>query len=246
MSPIDTILLPTTMSTSGSGAAQQRHRQFVSVLPHAPLPDGGGECGGTGIVIRGYVQLQGSFVPRRKTTATTTATTTTTTTDGRRDDDDAADGGDDGGDDDRRGASDPTTAAARRCACVDVGLIERTILANLRRRICCRRCPDWTKTGARTATAEWRQTKAAGVGAVDNGVGKQQPTIDGSVEGRWAAACKTSTMRRIAPPPLLLPLPGMCIQSIRKGGGRGGFEMEDSCRRLMSSCACDNGTYQST
>jgi hypothetical protein len=56
---------------------------------------------------------------------------------------------------------------------------------------------------------------------VDNGVGTQQPTIDGCVEGgRRAAACKTSTTRRIAPPPLLLPLPGMHIQSIGKGGGK--------------------------
>ena len=106
-------------------------------------------------------------------------------------------------------------------ACVDVGRIEWTILADLRRRIRCRRCPDWTKTGARTVTTVWRRTKAAGVGAVDNGVGAQQPTIDGSVEGRQAAAFKTSTTRRIAPPPLLLPLPGMHIQSIGKGGGRG-------------------------
>jgi hypothetical protein len=80
----------------------------------------------------------------------------------------------------------------------------------------------------------WRRTKAVGGGAVDNGVGTQQPTIDGSVEGGWVAACKTSTTRRIAPPPLLLPLPGMHIQSIGKGGGRGGFEVEDGCRRFTS------------
>jgi hypothetical protein len=43
------------------------------------------------------------------------------------------------------------------------------------------------------------------VGAVDNGVGTQQPTIDGSVEGGRAAAIKTN---RIAPLPLLLPLSG--------------------------------------
>jgi hypothetical protein len=80
------------------------------------------------------------------------------------------------------------------------------------------------------------------MGAVDNGVGIQQPTIDGSVEGRRAAAFKTSMSRRIAPPPLLLPLPGMHIQSMGKGGRRGGFEVEDGCRRLTSSCACDNVT----
>ena len=125
---------------------------------------------------------------------------------------------------------------------VDVGRIERTILADLRRRIRCRSCPDWTKTGTRTATPAWRRTKAAGVGAVDNGVGTQQPIIDGSVEGGRSAAFKTSTTRRIAPPPLLLPLPGMHIQAIGKGGGRGGFEVEDGCRRLTSSCACDNAT----
>jgi hypothetical protein len=96
--------------------------------------------------------------------------------------------------------------------------------------------------GARTATTAWRRTKAAGVEAVDNGVGTQQPTIDGSVEGGQAAAFKTSTTRRIEPPPLLLPLPGMYIQSIGKGGGRGGFKVEDGCRRLTSSCACDNAT----
>jgi hypothetical protein len=77
---------------------------------------------------------------------------------------------------------------------------------------------------------------------LDNGVGKQQPTIDGSVEVWRAAALKTSMTRRIVPPPLLLPLPGMHIQSIGKGGGRGGFEVEDGCRRLTSSCACDNAT----
>jgi hypothetical protein len=46
---------------------------------------------------------------------------------------------------------------------------------------------------------------------LDNRVGTQQPTIDGSVEGGRAAAFKTSTTRRIAPPLLLLPLPGMHI-----------------------------------
>jgi hypothetical protein len=68
-------------------------------------------------------------------------------------------------------------------ACVDVGRIDRTILPDLRGRIRCRCCPDWTKT------------EAAGVGAVDNGVGTQQPTIDGSVEGGRAAGFKTSTTR---------------------------------------------------
>jgi hypothetical protein len=52
---------------------------------------------------------------------------------------------------------------------------------------------------------------------LDNGVGTQQPTIAGSVEGGRVAAFKTSTTRRIAPPPLLLPLPGMHIQSIERG-----------------------------
>jgi hypothetical protein len=52
---------------------------------------------------------------------------------------------------------------------------------------------------------------------LDNGVGTQQPTIDGSVEGGQAAAFKTSTTRRIVPPPLLLPLPGMHIQSKERG-----------------------------
>jgi len=77
---------------------------------------------------------------------------------------------------------------------------------------------------------------------VDNGVGTQQPAIDGSIEGGRTADCKTSTTRRVAPPLLLLPLPGMHIQSIGKGGGRGGFKVEDGCRRLTSSCACDNAT----
>jgi hypothetical protein len=77
---------------------------------------------------------------------------------------------------------------------------------------------------------------------LDNGVGTQQPTINGSVEGGRVAAFKTSVTRRIAPPPLLLPLPGMHIQSLGKGGGRGGFEVEDGCRRLTSSCACNNVT----
>ena len=63
----------------------------------------------------------------------------------------------------------------------------------------------------------WRRTKAAGLGVVDNGVGTQQPTIGGSVEGGWAAAFKTSMTRRITSPPLLLPLPGMHIQSIGEG-----------------------------
>jgi hypothetical protein len=65
------------------------------------------------------------------------------------------------------------------------------------------------------------------------------------VEGGRAAACKTSMMRRIAPPPpplLLLLLPGMFIQAIGKGLGRGSFEVEDVCRRLTSSCACNNVT----
>jgi hypothetical protein len=34
----------------------------------------------------------------------------------------------------------------------------------------------------------------------------------------------------------------MHIQSIGKEGGRGGFEVEDGCRSLTSSCACDNAT----
>jgi hypothetical protein len=90
-------------------------------------------------------------------------------------------------------------------------------LADLRRMICCRRCPDCTKTGMRTATMAWRRTKAEGVGAVDIIMGTQQPAINRSVEGGWAAACKTSTTRRIASLPLLLPLPGMHIQSIGRG-----------------------------
>jgi hypothetical protein len=52
-------------------------------------------------------------------------------------------------------------------------------------------------------------------------------------------------MRRIAPPPpplLLLLLPGMFIQAIGKGVGRGSFEVEDVCRRLTSTCACNNVT----
>ena len=50
----------------------------------------------------------------------------------------------------------------------NVGRIERTTLADLRRRIRCRCCPSWTKMGVRRATTAWDWKKTAGVGAVDN------------------------------------------------------------------------------
>ncbi len=86
-------------------------------------------------------------------------------------------------------------------------------------------------------TTEWAHNNQPSMGAL-------------KVEGGRVATCKTSMTRRIAPPPppllLLLPLPGMFIQAIGKGAGRGGFEVEDGCMRLTSSCACNNVTHQLT
>jgi len=69
----------------------------------------------------------------------------------------------------------------------NVGRIDQTTLTDLRRRIRCLCCPSWTKMSMRRAATARHQKKAVGVGAVDNGVGTQQPTIDGSVEAalKW-------------------------------------------------------------